>query len=108
MFNANIEYGVSTRVTAAATGVVVCGSSGRNGFPTNIALLGILVGSVATAPTVNIWHGQTTGAGATMIGTITCPANAFTRIPAYGSGGATFYFSNVTTPDCTIYWNPLG
>ena len=107
MLNGNIEFGVTTRVTAAATGVIVCGAS-ANGVLTNIALLGILVGSVGTAPTVNIWHGQVTAAGATMIGTITCAANAFTRIPAYGSGGATLYFSSITTPDCTIFWNPLA
>ena len=108
MLNGNLEYGLATRVTAAQTGVIVCGSSGAHGFATNIALLGILVGSVGTAPTVQVWQGQVTAAGATMIGLITCAANAFTRMPAYCSGGATFYFSGVTTPDCTIYWNPIG
>lgn len=103
MLNGNIEYGVPARVTGGTTGNLSIGASTRNAV-----LLGILVGSVGTAPTVQIWHGQVSAAGATMIGTITCPANAFTRIPAFCSLGATFYFSGITTPDCTIYWNPLA
>ena len=97
------DAGVMTHVTATQTGVL---SIGKASNPA--ALIGILVGSVLTAPSVQIWHGQVTAAGATMIGTITCAANAFTKIPAICSGGATFYVSGVVSPDLTIYWNPLG
>lgn len=97
------EIGFFTRVTAAQTGVVNIGSSS-----TKAGLLGILCGSGATAPTVQIWQGPTTGAGTTIIGALTCALNAFTRVPAYCSGGATIYVSNVASPDLTIYWNPLG
>ena len=72
------EAGVGLRVTSAQTGVVNFGTATRPSI-----LLGILVGSVLTAPTVQIWQGQVTGAGQTIIGSITCSANAFTRIPAY-------------------------
>jgi len=99
----NTEAGVMTHVTATQTGTFSIGVVGKPA-----ALVGILVGSVLTAPSVNIWQGQTTGATLTIIGTITCAANAFTRIPAYCSGGATFYVSACTLPDLTIYWNPLG
>lgn len=99
----NTEAGVMFHATTTTTGAITIGSSGKPA-----ALVGILVGSVLTAPTVQIWHGQATAAGTTMIGAITCAANAFTRIPAYCSGGATIYISACTLPDLTIYWNPLG
>ena len=97
------EAAIGARVTATQTGSINIGHASNPA-----ALIGILVGSGATAPMVQIWHGQVTGAGATIIGSITCPLNAFTRIPAYCSGGATIYVSGVATPDLTIYWNPLG
>lgn len=97
------EAGPFVRVTSTQTGVVSLGTSVRPAV-----LLGVLVGSVLTAPTLQIWVGQTTGAGQTIIGTITCSANAFTRIPAYCSGGATIYVSACTLPDLTIFWNPAG
>lgn len=97
------EAGVGLRVTSTQTGVVTLGTSTRPAI-----LLGILVGSVLTAPTIQVWQGQVTGAGQTIIGAITCAANAFTRIPAYCSGGATVYVSACTLPDLTIYWNPVG
>lgn len=99
------EVGVFTRVTAAHTGLLAVGVSGSKA-----ALLGILVGTCgagATAPTVHIWEGQVTGA-TTIIGPTTLTRNAFTRIPAYCSGGASVWISGVETPDLTIYWNPLG
>ena len=97
------EAGVFARVTLTQTGLVAIGTSTRPAV-----LVGINVGSVGTAPTVQIWQGTTTGAGQTIIGAITCAANAFTRIPAYCSGGACFYVSGCASPDLTIYWNPVG
>ena len=97
------EAGQFVRVTSAQTGIVTLGTATRPSV-----LVGILVGAVGTAPTVQIWQGTTTGAGQTIIGAITCAVNAFTRIPAYCSGGACFYVSACTLPDLTIYWNPVG
>lgn len=104
MNNTN-EVGFFTRVTAAHTGLVSVGASGSNA-----ALLGISVGNCgtdATAPTVRIWQGQVTGA-AYIVSTMILTRNAFTRIPAYCSGGASVWVSDCNTPDLTIYWNPLG
>lgn len=94
------EIGFPQRVTV--TGTLSIGASGSKA-----ALLGILCGSGATAPMVQIWEGQTTGS-TTLIGQVTLPLNAFTRMPTYCSGGLTFNFSNCVSPDLTIYWNPLG
>jgi len=95
------EIGVPLRVTATGTSSI--GNANRKA-----ALLGILVGSM-TAPTVRIHQGQAVAASSTIIGNITCAANAFTRIPVYTSGGATFVVTGVdSTVDLTIYWNPLG
>ena len=103
MMQFTTEAAPFVRVTATQTGVVSFGTSTRPSI-----LVGVLVGSVLTAPTVQMWVGQTTGAGQTIIGTITCSANAFTRIPAYCSGGATIYISACTLPDLTIFYNPIG
>lgn len=94
------EFGVSTRVSATAAFSLGAGN--------NIQLLGVLVGAVTTAPTFQILHGATMVAGATMIAAITCPANAFTRVPAYLSGGATIKPSGTEVPDLVIYWNPVA
>lgn len=101
----NSEVGVFTRVTAAQTGVVTIGVAGKPS-----ALYGVLAGANAngTAPTVQVWQGATTGAGTTLIGVMTLTRSAFTPMPAYLSGGATFYVSNCELPDLTIFWNPLG
>ena len=97
------EAGVMARVTGGQTGVLSVGTSIRPAV-----LVGILVGAGATAPTVQIWQGQATGASSVVIAGITCALNSFTRIPAYCSGGATIYVSGVTTPDLTLFWNPAG
>lgn len=96
-----MEIGFMQR--CVATGTLSVGTSG-----TKAALLGVLVGSM-TAPTIRVFQGQAVAASATIIGNITCAANAFTRMPAYVSGGATFVVTGVdTTVDLTIYWNPLA
>jgi len=100
-FVQNMETGVPKRVTA--TGTISFGTaSGRAG------IIGVLVGSM-TAPTLQLYHGQAVAASSTIITNITAAANAFTRIPAYVSGGATFVVTGVdSTVDLTIYWNPLA
>ena len=96
-----MEIGFMQRVTA--TGTLSVGTSG-----TKAALLGVLVGSM-TAPTIQLYQGQAVAASSTIIGNVTCAANAFTRIPAYCSGGATAVVTGVdSTVDLTIYWNPLA
>ena len=96
-----LEIGVAKRITA--TGTHTLGTSS-----TKAALLGIQVGSM-TAPTIQAYQGQSVAASATIIGTITCAANTFSRMPAYVSGGATFVVTGVdSTVDLTIYWNPLA
>ena len=97
MFN---EWGQFTRLTV--TGTLTIGASGSK-----MALLGISVGACQTAPQVSIWQGPSTGS-TTILGNCTLPLNAFTRLPAYCSGGATFNFVNCIAPDITIYWNPVG
>lgn len=94
------EIGTPSRVTA--TGTLIIGSASQR-----IGIIGVLVGACQTAPMMQVWQGQTT-AGTTLIGVVTLPLNAFTRMPVYSSGGATFWFSNCIAPDITIYWNPLG
>ena len=96
-----MEIGVPRRVTA--TGTLSFGVAGR---PAGI--VGVLVGSM-TAPTIQLYQGQAVAASSTIIGNITCAANAFTQIRAYCSGGATAVVTGVdSTVDLTIYWNPLG
>ena len=96
------EVGVFERVTVTGTLVSIGVSGGK------AALLGVNVGSSnGTGPMVQIWQGQVTGS-TTLLGLCTLPVNAFTRIPAYCSGGAVLWFSNNEAPDITIYWNPLG
>ena len=98
-FIRNTEVGVGQRVSA--TGTISFGTG-------KLGLVGVLVGSM-TGPTIQIYHGGAVAASATIIGTITCAANSFTRIPAYVSGGATAVITAVdSTVDLTIYWNPLG
>ena len=98
-FTQNTEVGVIRRVTATGTFSVGTGK---------IGLMGVLIGSM-TAPTLQVYHGGAVAASATIASNITCPANAFTRIPAYCSGGSTFVVTGVdSTVDLTIYWNPLG
>ena len=94
------EWAQFTRVTV--TGTLSIGAAASK-----MAMLGLSVGACQTAPMVQIWQGQTTGS-TTILGVCTLPLNAFTRFPAYCSGGATFNFSNCINPDITIYWNPLG
>ena len=94
------EFGETTRMT-------VTGTLSIGGDAAKMAMLGMSVGAGATAPMVQIWEGQTTGS-TTILGICTLPLNAFTRIPAYCSGGATFNFLNCANPDITIYWNPVG
>lgn len=94
------EWAKGTRVTV--TGTLTIGGSGSK-----MAMIGMLVGACQTAPMVQIWEGQTTGS-TTILGVCTLPLNAFTRIPAHCSGGATFNFLNCIAPDITIYWNPVG
>lgn len=95
------EVGFIKRVTVTGT-LHTIGAAGSKA-----ALLGISVGAQITAPMVQIWQGQTTGS-TTILGLCTLPLNAYTRIPAYCSGGASFWFLNSEAPDITIYWNPLG
>ncbi len=93
------ESGVATRVTAAATGVTVLTSGPA-------ALLGISVAAILTAPTFELWVGNATGTR--VIGLMTLPVNAFTRMPVYSSTGFTYNMSNTATGDLTLYWNPAG
>jgi len=95
------EIGVPKRVNA--TGTFTIAAAGNK-----IGLIGINVGSVLTAPTVQVYQGQGVATGATLIGTVTLPANAFTRMPAYCSGGAAFVVTGTEGVDLTIYWNPLA
>lgn len=99
------EVGYGTRVTGTQTGAITIGAAA--GWS---ALIGVFVGSVGngTAPMVQVWQGQSTGAGLTIIGQFTAPRSAFTRLPALCSGGATFYVSNCELPDLTIYWAPIS
>jgi hypothetical protein len=94
------EMGVAKRVSA--TGAFSLGAGN------NIGLVGVLVGASTAAPVLAIHHGATMVSGATMIAALTAPANAFTRIPAYLSGGATINVTGVEIPDLNIYWNPAG
>lgn len=95
------EIGVPRRVTATGTFTIAAATN-------KIGLLGVNCGSVLTAPTMQVYQGQGVATGATLIGTITCAANAFTRIPAYCSGGAAFVVTGTDAVDLTIYWNPLA
>ena len=99
-YNMN-EIGVPLHVTVTGTLWTVGNAN------SNASILGISVGAQITAPLVRIWQGQTTGA-TTIVGGMTCAVNAFTRVPAYCSGGASFWFLNSEVPDITIYWNPVG
>ncbi len=97
----NLAIGIPLRV--AATGTFKVGVSTHKA-----GIVGILVGSMS-GPTVQMYHGQSALAtNTTIIAAITCTANAFTPIPAYVSGGATFLVSGAdSTVDLTIYWLPL-
>ena len=96
MYQPPNETGTPTRVTTS--GVTVLSSS-------NLALLGIGVAAVLTAQLVQLWSGSATGTP--IIGTMTCAANAFYRIPAYCAGGLTYAVTNEDV-DLTLYWNPAG
>ncbi len=91
------ESGVATRITTSAPQVV---------SPGNANLLGVIASPTATAPFFNIYFG-TTATNPVVIGTCTLTFNAFTRIPAYCSGGFTVAVPNDHI-DLTIFWNPTG
>ena len=98
-FMQNTEVGVPQRVSA--TGTISFGTG-------KLGLVGVLIGSM-TGPTLQFYHGGAVATSATIIGNITCAANAFTRIPVYASGGVTAVITGAeSTVDLTIYWNPLG
>lgn len=96
MYQPPNETGTPTRVTTS--GVAVLASA-------NLALIGLVVGTVITAQFVQIWSGSSTGVP--VIGTMTCLANTFYRIPAYCRLGLTYCVTNDDV-DLTLFWNPVG
>jgi len=100
MYEAPNETGFPFRIT----------TSGATALPAgNLALLGAFASpgnSTTTAPQVNFYVG-TTATNPQLLGTCTLALNAFTRLPAYCSGGLTVQVSNDHV-DLTLFWNPAG
>lgn len=99
MYKPPNETGTFTQVTVSGLSTIGAG------LP--VALLGILVGSVATSQNVNMWT-QTGAAILTGLPVFTSAilaANTFTRIPAYLPKGLTVNIGNDVS-NLTIFWNP--
>lgn len=85
-----------TRVTASGATVLTSGPC---------VIEGIFVPQVLTAPTVNLYSGNT--ATTEIVGTCTLAGNAFYEFPMSLPTGLTYAVSNDTV-DLTIFWSPAG
>ncbi len=99
MYQPPNETGTFTQVTVSGLSTMGAGNP--------VALLGILVGSVATSQAVNLWTqtGAAVLTGLPVFGSMVLAANTFTRVPAYLSKGLTIAVSNDAV-NLTLFWNP--